>query len=95
MSLCVPFTTTCKHFTPLIKINATNFIFQLIHIPNLLTLVVQTPLRSPCMPSTDYADLFVDYVNSSIDCGNTFANCIEIYVECANKSNDYVNILDD
>jgi len=95
MSLCVPFTTTCKHFASSININATNFIFQLIQIPNLPTLVVQTPLRSPCTPSIDYVHLFVDYVNSSINYGNTFVDCIKFYVECANKSNDYVNILDD
>jgi hypothetical protein len=70
-----------KHFASSLKINATNFIFKLVHIPNLPTLVVLIPLCSPCTPSTNYAHLFVDYTN--------------FYVDCANKSNDCANTLDD
>jgi hypothetical protein len=50
-SLCVLCTTTCKHSTTSLKMNASNSIFQLVHIPNLLTLFVQTPFCSPYMTS--------------------------------------------
>jgi hypothetical protein len=40
ITLCVRCTTTCKHFMSSLRMNASNFIFLLAHIPNLPTLVV-------------------------------------------------------
>ncbi len=40
--------------------NAAYFIFRLLHICNLPTLVILTPPYSPCTP-TDYAHLFTNY----------------------------------
>jgi hypothetical protein len=68
--------------------NITNFLFQLFHICNLPTLVVLTPPRSPCTPSTDYAHL-------SVDCEDTSSDYINFSTDCANNFDDYVNTLDD
>ncbi len=57
--------------------NASNFIFQLVHIPNFPTLVVLTPPRSPYTPSVNYAHLSTDYIN--------------FFTNYANKFNDYMN----
>jgi hypothetical protein len=66
--------------------NTANFIFQLLHIHNLPTLVVLTPPCSPCTPSDDYTHLsinyvnsFVDYFNKSNDCVNTSANSADTH----------------
>ncbi len=88
MSLCVLCIATCKHFTSSLKINALNSIFQLVHIPNVPTLIILIPPCLLCMPFIDYAHLFVDCVISSTDFDNT-------YDGYTNKSTDYVNTLDD
>jgi len=75
--------------------NVVNFIFQLFHIHNLLTLVVLTPLHFPYTPSTDYAHLSVDYVNSLVDCDNTYVDSIDFFIDCANKFDDYANMPND
>ncbi len=67
-SLCVPCTTTWKHFASLLWMNVINFIFQLLHIHNLLTLVVLTPPCSPCTPFVDCAHLSANYDNAYADC---------------------------
>jgi hypothetical protein len=74
--------------------NVANFIFRLLHILNLPTLLVLIPFHSPYTPSINYAHLFVDYINSSIDCDNTFADCAHLSIDYANESNDYANTLD-
>jgi hypothetical protein len=68
--------------------NATNFIFCLLHIANLLLLVVLTPLHSPCIPSIDCANSFANCVNSSLDYDHTS-------IDYTNFSNDYSNKFDD
>jgi hypothetical protein len=75
--------------------NTTNFIFQLLHIFNLLTLVVLIPLHSPCTPFVDCAHLSTNCVNSYTNCDNTFVDYINFFIDCANKSNDCANTLDD
>jgi hypothetical protein len=90
-SLSVPCTSTWKHFATSLWMNTTNFIFQLLHIHNLPTLIVLIPLHSPCTPSIDFTHVFVDYVNSFYDCDNIHANCTNFYANCANKSNDCAN----
>jgi hypothetical protein len=54
--------------------NATNFIFWLLHIANLPSLAILTPPCSPYRPSIDCAHLSTNCVNSFVDCDNTFAN---------------------
>jgi hypothetical protein len=68
--------------------NVIDFIFQLLHIRNLLTLFVLTPLHSPYTPFVDYAHLYANYEN-------TFNDCINFSIDYALNSNDYVNTLDD
>ncbi len=60
--------------------NATNLIFQLFHIPTLLTLVVLTPPYLPCTPSIDRAHLFVDCVNSLFDYDNTSVDYTDFFL---------------
>ncbi len=95
MSLCVLCTTTCKHFTSSLKINASNSIFQLVHNPNILMLIVLTPLHLPYMPSNDYAHLFVDYINSSVAYDNTSADYTNKSNDCTNTPDDLANISTD
>jgi hypothetical protein len=95
ISLCVPCTTTWKHFVSSLWMNTTNFIFRLLHIFNLLTLVVFIPLHSPCTPFVDCAHLSTNCVNSYTNCDNTFVDYTNFFVDCANKSNDCANTLDD
>jgi hypothetical protein len=91
-SLCVPWITMWKHFISSLQMNVVDFIFQLLHIHNLCTLIVLTPFHSPCTPSTNNcAHLFIDYVNSSIDCINTYVDCINLFAERGNKSDDCAN----
>jgi hypothetical protein len=68
--------------------NVANFIFQLCHICNLLTLAILTPPCSLCTPSVDYAHL-------STNCDNTSIDYIDFFVNCANNYNDCANIPDD
>jgi len=65
--------------------NATNFIFQLVHIHNLPTLIVLIPLCLPCTP-------FANYVHPSTNYENTFGDCIDF---STNNSNDCVSAPDD
>ncbi len=87
-TFCVHCTTMWKHFMSSLWMNTSNFIFWLFYIPNLSTLIIWTPFRSPCMA-------FVDYINSFVDCGNTFANCTKTFVDYANKFGNYANTFDD
>jgi hypothetical protein len=73
-SLCVPSTTAWKYLTSSLWMNVTNFIFQLLHIRNLLTLFILIPLCSPCTPFADCAHLFDDYENISSDYANFSTN---------------------
>ncbi len=75
--------------------NASNFIFLLLHIPNFPTLIVLTPPHSPCMPFVNDDHLSINYVNSFVDCGNTPIDYIDFSIDYANKSNDCLNIPDD
>jgi hypothetical protein len=68
--------------------NIANFIFQLLHICNLLTLFVLTPFCSPYTPSNDYAHLFADYENTFGDYMDFFADCAHNYDNCANAPDD-------
>jgi hypothetical protein len=43
------------------------------------------------MSFANYAHLFADRVNSSIDCGNTFVDYANKYDDCANTPNDWAN----
>jgi len=65
-----------------------NVIFQLLHISNLPSLVVLTPIHMPCTPFVDCAHLSADYVNSS-------TNYIDFSTNYANKSDNYTNIPND
>jgi len=95
ISLCVPCTTTWKHFVSSLWMNTTNFIFRSLHIFNLLTLVVLIPLHSPCTPFVDCAHLSTNCVNSYTNRDNTFVDYTNFFVDYANKSNDCANTLDD
>ncbi len=76
-----PLYSHVEHFASSLLMN-TYFIFQLLHILNLLTLVVLTSLHSPCT-------LFVDYANKSDDCANTLNDWANNFVD----SNDTLDIL--
>jgi hypothetical protein len=58
--------------------NVIDFIFQLLHIRNLLTLFVLTPLHSPYTPFVDYALNSNDYVNTLDDRVNIAVNLANI-----------------
>ncbi len=75
--------------------NAIDFIFQLFHIPNLLTLVVLTPPHLPYTPFIDCAHLSANCVNSFIDCDDTFINCIVQPLNYASKFNGCTNTPND
>jgi hypothetical protein len=66
--------------------NVANFIFQLLHIPNRLTLFILTPLHSPCTPSIDCAHLFANYEN-------TFGASTNFSADYALNSYDYAILL--
>jgi hypothetical protein len=68
--------------------NIADFIFRLLHIRNLLTLVVLTPTHLLYTPSANYTHLLAYY-------DNTFVDCIGFYVDYANKYDDCANMLDD
>jgi hypothetical protein len=92
-SSCVPCIAMWKHFMSSIWMNAANFIFWLLHIRNLCTLVVLTPPYLPCTPFVDYTHLSIDHVNSSTNYDNTYVNCIDFSIDCANKYDDCANTL--
>jgi hypothetical protein len=92
-SLCVPCIAMWKHFMSSIWMNVANFIFWLLHIRNLCTLVVLTPPYLPCTPFVDYTHLSIDHVNSSANYDNTYVNCIDFSIDLANKYDDCVNTL--
>ncbi len=73
-SLCVSCTTMWKHFMSSLWMDIIDFIFRLLHISNLPSLVVLIP---PCLAYTPFVECVhfsIDYVNSSIDCDNIFTN---------------------
>jgi hypothetical protein len=90
-NLCVPCTTTWKHLTSSLWVNITDFIFWLLHICNLLTLFVLTPLHSPCTPSTNCAHLSADCENTSIDYAYFSTNYAHNFDFCANTLDDQRN----
>jgi hypothetical protein len=65
-----------------------NFIFRLLHIFNLPSLAILTPLHTPYTPSIDYAHL-------STNCVNSYVDYIDFSIDCGNKSDDYVNMPND
>jgi hypothetical protein len=75
--------------------NASDFIFLLLHILNFSTLIVLNPPHLPCMPFANCAHLSINYVNSFFDYGNTPIDYTNFSTKCANKSNDCVNTPDD
>jgi hypothetical protein len=75
--------------------NAIDFIFLLLNIANFISLVVLTPPHLPYTTSTNCAHLSIDCVNSFANWDNTFVDYIDFLVNCANKSNDCANTLDD
>ncbi len=91
-SLCVPCIATWNHLASSLWMNVIDFIFWLLHIYNLLTLFLLTPLCLPCMPSTDCSQLSIDYDNTFGDYSNLFANCAHNYNDCENIPNDWANI---
>ncbi len=98
-TLCVLCTTTCKHSTTSLKMNASNSIFRLVHIPNLPTLFVQTPFCSLYMTfvdcaywSNNYVNPFIHYHITSIDCTNFFIACSNKFDVCVNTVDDWANI---
>jgi hypothetical protein len=68
-----------------------DFIFRLLHISNLHSLVVLTPPCTPYTPFADYAHLSTNYVNSSSNCENTYINCIDISTDYGSKFYDRAN----
>jgi hypothetical protein len=75
--------------------NIVDFIFWLLHIRNLPTWYVLTPLRSPCTPFANYAHLFIDYDNTSSDYTDFFTDCADFSINYAHNFYDYVNTPDD
>jgi hypothetical protein len=71
--------------------DVTIFIFQLLHMYSLPSLVVLTPPRIPCTPFIDYAHLSAACVNSSIDCENTSITCTNFFANYGNKFDDPAN----
>jgi hypothetical protein len=92
--LC-PLYNHVEAFCVTLWINASIFIFLLVHIPNLPTLIVLTPPHLPCTPFVDHGHLWTNHVNSIVDYGNTPTNSIDFFIDYANKFNDRVNTLDD
>ncbi len=68
--------------------NALDFICQLLHICDLPTLLILTPLCSPYTPSTNCAHLSFDYDNTSIDYTDFSINYANKFDDCANVPND-------
>jgi hypothetical protein len=87
-SLCVPCISTWKQLVSSLWMNVAKFMFQLLHICNLLTISILTPLHSPCMLSTNYAHLFVDYENTS-------GYYTDFFINYAHNFNDYANTFND
>jgi hypothetical protein len=75
--------------------NASYFIFRLVHILNLPTLIVVTPPHLPCKHFADCSHLFTKCVNSFANYDNTSIDCTDFSVDYANKSNDCVKTPDD
>jgi hypothetical protein len=98
-NLCVFCIAMWKHFTSSLWMNVEDFIFQLLHIINLLLLVVLTPPHSCCTSfahsSTNCVNSFVDCDHISIECTNFFANCGNNYDDCANTFEYLANIISD
>ncbi len=92
ISLCVPCTTTWKHLVSSLWMNVADLMFQLLHIHNLLTLFVLTPLHSPYTPFIDYAHLSTNYENTFGDCTYFSINCAHNFDDYANTPNDRMNI---
>jgi hypothetical protein len=84
-----------KHLTSSLWMNATDFIFRLLHIHNLPTLVVLIPPHLPCTPFVDYAHFSANYVNSFIDYENTSVDCANNFDDCDNTFDDWANTLVD
>jgi hypothetical protein len=84
-SLCVPCITTWKHLASSLWMNVVDFIFRWLHIYNLLTLSVLTPLHLPCTP-------FADCENTSFECTDFFVYYAHNSNDCANTPNDWPNI---
>jgi hypothetical protein len=87
-SLCVLYAATWKHLTSSLWMNIANFILQLLHICNVFTLSVLTPLHLPYTP-------YVDCAHLCADCENTSSDYIDFSADYAHNSNDCVNALDD
>jgi hypothetical protein len=68
--------------------NVAYFIFWLLHICNLLTLSILTPLHLPYTPSIDCAHL-------SVNSENTIDDCTEFSANYAHNFDDFANILDE
>ncbi len=68
--------------------NTSYLIFQLICIHNPPKLIVLTPLRSPYFP-------FANYANTFVDCVNTSTNFINTSIDYANESTNHGHTFDD
>jgi hypothetical protein len=75
--------------------NVTDFIFRLLHIYNLPTLFILTPLHFPCTPFTDCAHLSVNYKNTLGDSTDFSVDYAHNYNDCANIRDDRTNIVFD
>jgi hypothetical protein len=75
-TFCVPCTTTWKHVTSSLWMNASYFIFQLFCIHNPLKLIILTPCCFPYRPFANYANTSADCVNTSTNCINTSINYV-------------------
>ncbi len=75
--------------------NVANFIFRLLHICNLPTLVVLTPTHLPCTPSINYTHLSTYNDNTFVDCTNFYVDCANKYDDCVNMPNDWVKTIVD
>jgi hypothetical protein len=77
-----------EHFMSSLWMDVIDLIFQLLHIFNLPSLVILTPLRSPYTPSVDYVHFFVDYDNTSINYTDFLTNRGNTYVDYSNTLED-------
>jgi hypothetical protein len=75
--------------------NTVDFIFQLLHIPNLPSSIVLTSPRTPCTPFVNYAHLSNACVNPFADYENTFDDNIKNCVNYGKKSDNCASTLDD
>jgi hypothetical protein len=81
----VPCPTMWKHVASSLWMNASDLIFWLFFIHNPLKLTILTPHHSPCTPSANCANTFIECINTSVDYADKSINLF------AHTSYDYAN----